>query len=121
MGGGDSLERQKTRPRSVDQIGHHARSRRGDGRGQSRDARSTLVGCGYSDDWSVPATEQEAHAHRALLHDGRVRRTARVWKRNRIQMGGVESAGEVVVSRRGAGPRAKRGASEVVWRNDSEQ
>ena len=32
-----------------------------------------------------------------------------------LQMGGVEPAGEVIVSRRGAGPRVERRGSEVIW------
>ena len=31
-------------------------------------------------------------------------------------MGGVESAGAVIVSRRGAGAGVERGAQEVIWR-----
>lgn len=78
------------------------------------------MGRGHFDHRSIPATEQEAHAHFEILHHGRVRRTARLRQRDRFQMGRVESAGEVVVSRGGAGEGVECGASEVVWGESGE-
>src|SRR5574342_105922 len=116
MGRRDSFQRQETRTRSVDQIGYHGGPRRIDGRNQSGNARPKFVGRGYPDHWSISATEQETHADRKILHHGRVRGTARVWLFDRLQMSGVEPAGAVVVSRRGAGESIECGAQEVVWR-----
>ena len=56
----------------------------------------------------------------ALLHDGRICRVARLQKRDRIQMGGVESPGKVFESRGGTGVHVECGASEVVWRENGE-
>ena len=105
----------KLDPEVLTKSGHHARPGRDDGRGEAGDARPTFVGRGHPDHRPVPATEQEAPGDANVLHDGRVRRIARLRKRDRLPVGGVESAGAVVVSRGGAGAGAERGASEVVW------
>src|SRR5215217_3888865 len=74
------------------------------------------MGRGHFDHRSVPSAEQEAHAHLALLYNGRVRRTARLRQGNWLPMGRVEPAGEVVVPCRGAGAGVERCAPEVIWR-----
>ena len=111
----------KLDPEVLTKIGHHGRAGRGDGGSQGRHARPALVGRGHPDPRAVPPAEQEALPHLALLHDGRVHRTARVRQGDRLQVGGGEPAGALVLPRRGAGARAEHRASKIVWRWGDEE
>jgi lipoyl synthase len=92
-----------------------------DARGsQSRDARPALLGRGHPDGRPVPAAEQEALSHFALLHDGRIQGIERLWYGDRLQMGRICTAGKVVVSRGGAGAGVEYRAPEALRRNSNQ-
>jgi hypothetical protein len=115
VGGGNSLQREKLDPDVLTKSGIML------GLGETmdevkavmRDQRSWGVDILTIGQYLQPSKNT---CHGTLLHDGRIRRTARVRQRDRLQVGRVESAGAVFVPCGRAGPRIECGASQVVWR-----